>query len=552
MTTASTTPQQLRDRLLQAVDEQSHIRNMGAVLDVISNLEKFPITKEALEETRLGKLINDLRRGTRDEDLAKRAKKLLRTWQKLIEPQQNEKLPKELLSTANGCIHAPSLPVTRSVQGATEMDRKLVLHNSYTSNTDRVQLINHKCEQKAEDNPSHKLKVSKTSAYGQISALSSASGNVGCPDTFPGASLPVKASTIKFQLPSPDRNKQSNAHAVLRTSVLQQYGQRDRAVTKKEQQKLQNHHTASSPRTAKPVGATKRPAPFAGSDSEMFSALPLNSSVHGIHTESQQTKEAIPHYNDNEPLENKERALEQMHNLQNKSKSLKRPHPGLLSEVTNVESEKDVKPFEAKRRKHQSRDYAVSQEGHSAEDSKSARLKNRTLTFDPFTQQIRPSAVNQIEEQHSLVVDLGESDYLKQSPSAASPSTLHKTNWKDLSQNEIVKYYLNLQNNLLKTSGSQTPGSHTFMTEYLKREEDHMMDSNKVCLLVPSVSETDLPGKSRDVVPEDLNRIHDQHWSGVNGCYDSKGNWYGWTDCISLDTYGDGSKLNILPYVCID
>ncbi|KAG9266763.1 mediator of RNA polymerase II transcription subunit 26, partial [Astyanax mexicanus] len=516
MTTASTTPQQLRDRLLQAVDEQSH-------------------------ETRLGKLINDLRRGTRDEDLAKRAKKLLRTWQKLIEPQQNEKLPKELSSTANGCIQAPSLPVTRSVQGATEMDRKLVLHNSYTSNTDRVQLINHKCEQKAEDNPSHKLKVSKTSAYGQISALSSAS-----------ASLPVKASTIKFQLPSPDRNKQSNAHAVLRTSVLQQYGQRDRAVTKKEQQKLQNHHTASSPRTAKPVGATKRPAPFAGSDSEMFSALPLNSSVHGIHTESQQTKEAIPHYNDNEPLENKERALEQMHNLQNKSKSLKRPHPGLLSEVTNVESEKDVKPFEAKRRKHQSRDYAVSQEGHSAEDSKSARLKNRKLTFDPFTQQIRPSAVNQIEEQHGLVVDLGESDYLKQSPSAASPSTLHKTNWKDLSQNEIVKYYLNLQNNLLKTSGSQTPGSHTFMTEYLKREEDHMMDSNKVCLLVPSVSETDLPGKSRDVVPEDLNRIHDQHWSGVNGCYDSKGNWYGWTDCISLDTYGDGSKLNILPYVCID
>ncbi|XP_072516434.1 mediator of RNA polymerase II transcription subunit 26-like isoform X2 [Salminus brasiliensis] len=553
MTTASTTPQQLRDRLLQAIDEQSNIHNMGAVLDVISNLEKYPITKEALEETRLGKLINDLRKWTSDEDLAKRAKKLVRTWRKLIEPQQNEKLPKELSSTINGCIQAQPLPVTRSVQSATDTDKKPVLHTSYSSNTDRFHLINHKSEQKAEDNSGHKLKVSKTSAYGQISALSSASGNIGGPDTFPGSALSVKASTVKPHLPSPELNKQSNAHAVLRTSVLQQYGQRDRAATKKEQQKLQSHHTPPSPRTVKPVVASKRPAAFTGSDSEPFSALSLNSSVHGKQTESLQTIDALPQYKDNEPFENNERTLEHMHNMQNKSRGLKRPNPGLLSEVTNVETEKDVKPSEAKRRKHQSRDYAVNQEGHLAEDSRSARVKNRKLTFDPFTQQIRPSSVHQTEEQHSSAVDVGELDNLKQSPSTSSPSILHKTNWKDLSQNEIVKYYLNLQNNLLKT-GSQTPGSHSLdrMTEYLKHEEDHMTDSNKVCLLVPSVSETDLPGKSRDVLPEDLNKIHNQHWSGVNGCYDSKGNWFGWTDCISLDAYGDGSKLNILPYVCID
>ncbi|XP_056591222.1 mediator of RNA polymerase II transcription subunit 26-like [Triplophysa dalaica] len=84
MRRSSSRPQQLREQLLQAIDEQNNIHNVAAVLDVIYCLERYPMTKEALMETRLGKLINDVRKKCADEDVVKRLKRLVRSWQGLI------------------------------------------------------------------------------------------------------------------------------------------------------------------------------------------------------------------------------------------------------------------------------------------------------------------------------------------------------------------------------------------------------------------------------------------------------------------------------------
>ena len=48
-----------------------------------------------------------------------------------------------------------------------------------------------------------------------------------------------------------------------------------------------------------------------------------------------------------------------------------------------------------------------------------------------------------------------------------------------------------------------------------------------------------------------VSRIHDEHWSGVNGVYDSYGDWRDWTQTLSLEAY-QGDPIHILPYVNID
>ncbi|NXU56573.1 MED26 polymerase, partial [Turnix velox] len=184
---------------------------------------------------------------------------------------------------------------------------------------------------------------------------------------------------------------------------------------------------------------------------------------------------------------------------------------------------------------------------------KPVRLKERKLTFDPMTGQIKPLTqkdplqveIPALAEQHRT-----ETEKQEQKPNLQSP--FEQTNWKELSRNEIIQSYLNRQSCLLSSSGVQTPGAHYFMSEYLKQEESTRKEARKTHVLVPHSKPTDLPGVTREVTGDDLDRICDHNWPGVNGCYDTQGNWYDWTQCISLDPHGDDGRLNILPYVCLD
>ncbi|XP_017554770.1 mediator of RNA polymerase II transcription subunit 26 isoform X1 [Pygocentrus nattereri] len=580
MTTASATPQQMRDRLLQAIDSQSNICNMVAVLDVISNLEKYPITKEALEETRLGKLINDVRKKTNNEDLAKRAKKLLRNWQKLIEPSQSDTLSRGLQSgpgSANGGSHLcrTDLSAPQPAKIAPELKTRHDIHNTNSPMAEKSKTRKHRDQRDIQNLPT---KVYKTFTPGNMfSSTPLLNGLSGSPESLlekqddaPSDSnqqehfendrqnkIPVNA--VKPHPSSPGLTKLPSTSSLLKTSVLQQ---QTRIVGDgPEKHQLSSPQISSlSPCNVTQDTVTKRSSAYAPkgtllspsqNSAQVPSLLPLTSPTQVSHADS------------HSPLE-----LEEFVSLH---RSTERSSQSLYGSTTHEPSElhRHNFSFEAskvepegltsnkKRKKYRSRDYTVNLQGQVSEDrTKPVRLKERRLTFDPVTGQIKPltpkESHHEEECQRPPIFETARTELPQQRQLVTAPSPFQQTNWKELSRNEIIQSYLSLQSNVLTSSGAQTHGAHFFMTEYLKREEGDVREPRKTHVLVPSGSNSELPGVSREVTLEDLHRIHTEHWPGVNGCYDTKDNWYDWTECISLDSHGDETKLNILPYVYLD
>ena len=89
---------------------------MAVVVEVITALEKTPVTKEVLEHTRLGKYINELRRKTQDNALAKRAKDLVRRWRHMLLPSSAATATTTPVAATQQVI---TTPVTTSGSGFT-------------------------------------------------------------------------------------------------------------------------------------------------------------------------------------------------------------------------------------------------------------------------------------------------------------------------------------------------------------------------------------------------------------------------------------------------
>ncbi|XP_041647767.1 mediator of RNA polymerase II transcription subunit 26-like isoform X2 [Cheilinus undulatus] len=547
MTAATATPQVMRDRLLQAIDGQSNICNMVVVMEVISYLEKYPITKEALEETRLGKLINDVRKKTKNEDLAKRAKKLLRNWQKLIEPGKGEVLSKghTVASwSSNGCISSPAV-TTPSGKTGTELKNRNDFNNCSTPGMEKPSNKKRKGGQK--EGELLPAKISKTTLNDKIQNAKQlpTNGISGCSEIFTNmhshqpldrdvsetldndrlSKIPINA--VKPHPSAPGYIKPPSTSSLLKTSVLQQQARQEQVAS------------GGQYRTRSPRRSSKQEVGFKQTE--------LQAQRHGSFDTSMSESSLQPFNNCAQGLWSADLDPKSRHDSCTSSFS-----DGITLEDDSAVSNTGKRKGLSSRPK----DCLEKSDEHTVEEStKPVRLKDRRLTFDPITGQIRPSFLKEPSWEEAVPLshkpESQRSEPLKQNP-PIPPSPFQQTDWKELSRSEIIQSYLSQQSNMLTSSGTNTSGAHFFMAEFLKKEEHQIKDAKMTHTLAPELPARDLPGISREIFSEDLNRLHTQHWPGVNGCHDTKGNWYDWTKCISLDLHGDESMLNILPYVCLD
>ncbi|XP_015280146.1 PREDICTED: mediator of RNA polymerase II transcription subunit 26 [Gekko japonicus] len=602
-------PQQIRDRLLQAIDPHSNIHNMVAVLEVISSLEKYPITKEALEETRLGKLINDVRKKTKNEELAKRAKKLLRNWQKLIEPVTPNEAASRGLSNPPGSANGGAHNCRMETPPVVVVGSKPV-HD--VKNRNDVQKLNSpKSERpgsrkrRGEPHDGHQgpppSKASKASyEVLQNSSPPPTNGIGGSPESFPSppevTTLPVPegsrvelgendkpskipVNAVRPHTSSPGLFKPTGTSLLLKTAVLlQQHEKAEEAASQPRSPRCSSfsprsvrletfsrQHTTCSLKGSVPIPSPRPPL------LEAAAAVPLSPPLSLTQPSTPpalaRRLEASQQVGPEPPLHSQEQqaAPESQHWLAagvspdgGSGLHLSDSLAGFSPDTSKVDSDSAASGSDSKKKKkYRPKDYVVNLDGQALEAGvKPVRLKKeRRLTFDPKTGEIKP-----LTQRDSLQADLPafaqqhrtDTDRQEQTlPLLQSP--FEQTNWKELSRNEIIQSYLDRQSTLLSSSGVQTPGAPYFMSQYLKQEESTRREARKTHVLAPVSSKpTNLPGVTREVMREDLERISDHHWPGVNGCYDTQGNWYDWTQCISLDPHGDDGRLNILPYVCID
>lgn len=523
-----------------------------------------------MKETRLGKLINDVRKNTKNEDLAKRAKKLLRNWQKLIDPGKIEGLSKghtggaswSSIGGALPCISA-SATTTPSGKPGPELKNRNDFNNCYSPKVEKVSIRKRKGDQKegpllpAKTSLNNKIQNSKqlpTSGIGGSSELFTDTNahqptdkDIAEPlDNDRLSTIPVNA--VKPHPSAPGYSKPSST--LLKASALQQQPKQRQAASGGQYRPNSPRCTLHSPQIPKLEAVVKqnvpqkesipcptvRPGPVDASGLGQ-SPQPLNASVQGFHKDTSWTPD----------LDCQSRPP---------STSLYNSDASSCTSGVSLEDYSGVSYTGKKRQKYRSKDCVVNLDGLTVEDSiKPVRLKDRRLTFDPVTGQITPSFHKESSQDGEFRLqhrpEPQRSEQLKQN-TPVPPSPFQQTDWKELSRSEIIQSYLSQQSNMLTSSGANTPGAHFFMTEFLRKEEHQCTEIKKTHLLVPQPPAKALPGVSRQITSEDVNRLHTQHWSGVNGCYDTKGNWYDWMECISLDPHGDESRLNILPYVCLD
>ncbi|XP_078576130.1 mediator of RNA polymerase II transcription subunit 26-like [Branchiostoma floridae x Branchiostoma japonicum] len=589
-------PQQIKDRLLQAIDKDANIVDMEGVVEVVSALEKTTMTKDALEKTRLGKYVNDVRRKTNNADLAKRLKQLVRIWQKLIiagdiqaqDTPSNQGVSPKIAMTRPGI--SPKLPSKLpEVRPGASSGASAVLEKTNSANRKR-----RKVSLDGDEGPKPKRPATSSQAVPINGLPRGRDSPVPSPLAGRRNHSPAAALNRKPQSPA-FADRRPNSPAVASTKVRSNspaLGARkltpgSPAVAgslRKTSSPVGSLRKTSSPvgslrKTSSPVGSIRKTSSPVGSirkttspvqfvpsgqllhDSNTFDtppptpdltstkSLPTNITNASVGSPRPPSL-AVPPELANRDCGSKMKELEELSpvlpvklRLPSTSETLSSSEPPGAQTSGKAEGKKKSKSSKKKDKSKNKEPVEDSPEESSSEvkPAKRVKLKQRSLTFDPVTRQIVPNvpqspavtvSVSYDNEFVPRPVDLGPFPF----PAALAARGQYPGLSRDLQQPMAAG----------KSSHSSISRP---ITDEAARERE--LKRRRALELIRAAEGEPRPGVDRPVSDEDLQRLSSEQWPGVSGCFDDNGDWRDWTDCCEKGSCEDG-LLQVLPYVILD
>lgn len=605
-------PHELKEKLLKGLDEENNVVDMATVVAVISILEKYPMSREALEQTRIGRYVNELRKKTKNEQLAKRAKKLVKNWQHLINsdnPIVNGDNGERLVHPNVANLQSPSLGSLSPAYVKSSQVKRLPGSKPTTPSLPSSKPNTPTLQQKVKPN---------------TPAIKSKPNTPSMPQYFKQTLSPSLRST-----PTSSPRLHSTPKFAISPNMTFSNDSRSPAVSP----------VSSCSRPSTPVDTPLRPP--SSTRTENLCRLTRNMSQESL---SSACSEKLPHRSKHSPELNgkaKNRNIEEKlskTNIANRKRARKEYSDESQNKTAKIDNCVDYSKMNgavksSSNSNTQKTNGSLSRSPSEASLNKSfPSRKNVSLSVNTDFSMDKSNKTPKVKTTAQIIAELQArsgsasvgSDIIKQietnqivkesdvPESALPPGARPKRNKKRMLEPSLLDISTPSRShaNLSQTKSdlvqkflqtSVTPSSAVDMTPF--RCDDHseslesgkgessvdvidssggdivyrsdevrsheQTDQDSKGIKLPSLEEiqsnlppidydnvlhedSDYDIPDRGIVSEDIiDKLHNEQWTSVNGNLDSNGEWYDWTQLFTNLSYSD-EPLHILPYVLLD
>nr|XP_054764585.1 mediator of RNA polymerase II transcription subunit 26-like isoform X1 [Lytechinus pictus] len=505
------TPSQIKELLLSAIDKDENIVDMGSVTKAISLLESNPITKDALEETRLGRLVQIVRKKATTSNLKKRCTALIKQW-------QSQFLPPSAVKPSRTESPVPNQQEAKGQEGSSTSDGQKPKPTKQTVNATPV-----------DKNKSENLRRRKRQPENS-------------PSISPSSQAPPSKRLISSQEQSPLLQGEGN-------------GQDDSGLNGMSSKKEPGRkNIKDSVKTASPKTSVPSPKPKLSINKDKGSLKKLKS-------ERSASPKPSP----------KDSSLNSVSpSLQRKSEKhvkLKGTSPS----VVKVQSDKQGKVSPAPRCVAIGKKRSSSHEQSPRPVNDSSSSSSPAVTSGPSLKSTGIFSTDWDSAGFCFGESGGESSRsatpkdVCNTPSSLKPSSIFDLEFTDPVSSQVSNSSL-FDRPISPASFVEerplTPIINAFSEEFPERteyshpsfdpqEEEDEDEKEETMVNVMETLEDEPMSPRCPVLEGDIDRIHNEEWEGVNGCYNDIGEWFDWMQCLTVNTDEENS-IQILPYVCID